>query len=137
MKAEPQELTFFERGVLDSVAAAFGDAADAFRKQVETVRVIGRENTIVGFYTLVDVDRTVCAPVPMWGRGGHFDVDGIEHGVGIMLWDRDGDGYLDTIEGWTTEDSGPFDRIDFATLRLVRLNSLHRAADMPQRKGKR
>jgi hypothetical protein len=111
--------TDFERRALDNTAPLFGDSADAFCEQVATAEVVDRINTIVGFYTKVKVDRARCSPVPLGHREAHFEVEGIEHGIGIVLWDTDGDGYLETIEGWTVREN-PLECIDLANLRFIR-----------------
>lgn len=115
--------TDFERRALDSTAPLFGDKADAFREQVASAEVVDRINTIVGFYTRVKVDGAKCSPVPLNHQGAHFEVEGIEHGLGIVLWDTDGDGYLETIEGWTL-DENPLEGVDLADLKFVRLTQL-------------
>ena len=115
--------TEFERRALDETAPLFGDKADAFREQVASAKVVDRINTIVGFYTRVKVDRGRCSPVPFSHQGAHFEVERIEHGIGIVLWDTDGDGYLETIEGWTV-DENPLEGVDLADLKVVRLTQL-------------
>lgn len=115
--------TAFERRALESTAPLFGAKADAFREQIASAEVVDRINTIVGFYTRVKVDRAKCSPVPLSHQGAHFEVDGIEHGLGIVLWDTDGDGYLETIEGWTV-DENPLEGVDLADLQFVRLTQL-------------
>lgn len=115
--------TEFERLALESVAPLFGAKADAFREQIAFAEVVDRINTVVGFYTRVKVDRAKCSSVPLSHQGAHFEVDGIEHGLGIVLWDTDGDGYLETIEGWTVDES-PLDGVDLADLKFVRLTQL-------------
>jgi hypothetical protein len=115
--------TDFERRALDSTATLFGDKADAFREQVASAEVLDRINTIVGFYTRVKVDRAKCSPVPLSHQSAHFEVEGIEHGLGIVLWDNDRDGYLETIEGWTV-DENPLEGVDLAQLKFVRLTQL-------------
>jgi hypothetical protein len=111
--------TDFERRALDNTAPLFGDKADAFREQVGSAEVVDRINTIVGFYTRVKVDRGKCSPVPFNHQGAHFEVEGIEHGLGIVLWDTDGDGYLETIEGWTVGEN-PLEGVDLAKLKFLR-----------------
>jgi hypothetical protein len=93
------EFTDFEQKALDSIASLFGPDEIAFRQQVATARVLDRINTGVGFYTRIEIDRLVCQRLPIRARGGNFEVDNIEHGVGVVLWD-DG-GYLDQMEGFT------------------------------------
>lgn len=115
--------TDFERRALESTAPLFGENAEAFRKQVSSAEVVDRINTIVGFYTRVKVDRAKCSPVPLSHQGAHFEVEGIEHGLGIILWDTNGDGFLETIEGWTV-DEDPLEGVDLATLKFVRLTQL-------------
>ncbi len=61
--------------------------------------------------------------MPLSHQGAHFEVDGIEHGLGIVLWDTDGDGYLETIEGCTV-DENPLEGIDLNKLQFIRLTQL-------------
>lgn len=105
------------------MAPQFGDEAGAFREQVASAEVVDRINTVVGFYTKVKVDRASCSPVRLRHQGAHFQVEGTEHGIGIILWDQAGDGYLETIEGWTV-DEGLLERADLANLKFVRLTNL-------------
>jgi hypothetical protein len=112
--------TEFERSALDGIAPLFGKNESAFREQVANAEVTDRINTVAGFYTRVKVDREKCSPLQLSGHGAHFDVEGVEHGVGIELWDTNGDGYLETIEGWTTDEK-PFEGVDLAALKFVRL----------------
>lgn len=115
--------TDFERRALESTAPLFGEKADAFREQIASAEVVDRINAIVGFYTRVRVDRANCSPVPLSHQGAHFEVEGIEHGVGIVLWDTDGDGFLETIEGWTV-DENPLEGVELADLKFVRRTQL-------------
>ena len=117
------EFTDFERRALECTAPLFGEEADAFREQVASAEVVDRINTKVGFYTTVKVDRAKCSPVPLSHQGAHFEVEGIEHGLGIVLWDTDGDGFLETIEGCTV-DENPFEGVDLAKLKFVRMTHL-------------
>ena len=115
--------TEFERRALESITPLFGPKAGAFLEQISSAQVVDRINTIVGFYTRVKVDRAKCSPVPLSHQGAHFEVEGIEHGLGIILWDTGGDGYLETIEGWTV-DENPLEGVDLANLKFVRLTQL-------------
>jgi hypothetical protein len=115
--------TGFEQRALENIAPLFGEKADAFREQVDSAKVVDRINTIEGFYTRVTVDRARCSPVPLKHQCTHFEVEGIEHGLGIVLWDADGDGYLETIEGWTV-DENPLEGVDLADLKFIRMTHL-------------
>lgn len=113
--------TNFEARALDCLASMFGADAKEFRKQVNASKVVDRVNTIVGFYTRVVVDRSACRPLPVRLKSGHFEVAGIEHGIGVVLWDEDG--YLETIEGFTYDDNTLAGR-DLSDLKLVALAQL-------------
>ncbi len=101
--------TELEQYALQCVALSFGQEADTFREQLVSAVVVDRVNTTAGFFTRVKVDRTKCSPVSFSNRGAHIQVDEIRHGLGIALWDLDGDGYLETIEGFTYEEKLPSD----------------------------
>lgn len=116
-------LTDFERRALESMAPLFGRQADAFRAQIASATVTDRENTGVGFFTSVTVDKGICVPVPLSHQGAHFEVPGIEHGMGIVLWDTNGDGYLEIIEGWTVDENALVG-VDLLELKFVRLTHL-------------
>jgi hypothetical protein len=51
----------------------------------------------------VIIDRSKCQPLKIRFKGGHFDVEGIEHGMRVILWDEEG--YLDEIEDFTYSDA--------------------------------
>jgi len=116
-------LTEFERRALESMAPLYGQMSETFLEQVASLEAVDRINTIVGFFTKVKVDRAKCSPVPLSNQGAHFEVAGIKNGLGIILWDTGGDGYLETIEGWTVDDN-PLEGVDLASLKLVRLTRL-------------
>lgn len=93
------QLTHFERRTLDVLAGLFGTDADEFRRQIAASRVTDRVDTVVGFYTRIEVDRAASDPLPITHKGAHFDVPGTRYGMSVILWDEDG--YLSTIEGAT------------------------------------
>jgi len=113
--------TDFEARALSCLAEMFQTDAEEFRKQVRASRVVDRVNTIVGFYTRVLVDRSACRPLPIQTKCGHFEVAGIEHGMGVVLWAEDG--YLKTIEGFTYNDD-PLRGRDLSDLKFVALAEL-------------
>jgi hypothetical protein len=97
------EFTDFERKALDVIARSFGDDAKKFLRQVEASEVIDRINTIHGFYTLVKVDRSACEALHVGQKGGgHFEVEGIRYGLGVITWFEDG--YLKELEGFGYDD---------------------------------
>lgn len=121
--AEPPfpAFTDFERRALADLASAFGQQADAFRDQLAAARVVDRVNTKVGFYTRVVLDRSLCRPLPIRAKRGHFEVESLSLGMGLVLWEDSG--YLATIEGYTYEDS-PLEGVPLADLRYRSLVQL-------------
>jgi len=115
------DFTDFEVRVLDCLAALFGKDEAAFREQVAVAKVVDRINTIHGFYTRVAIDRAACRPLEVQYKGGSFDIEGFEHGLGVVLWDEDG--YLSQIEGFGYS-SDMFADIDLAKLRFAKLIQL-------------
>ncbi|MEW5686253.1 MAG: hypothetical protein AB1942_15160 [Pseudomonadota bacterium] len=105
--------TDFEQRALEDLAAAFGPQAGTFREQLAAARVVDRVNTKVGFYTRVVVDRFRCRPLHIRAKGGHFEVEGLSLGMGLVLWEHDG--YLATIEGYTYDDL-PLEGVELASL---------------------
>lgn len=101
-------LTDLEAQVLHEIALLFGASEALFRQQVKNCQVTDRINTGAGFYTRLNLDRLSCQPVPYSRQGGHFHVGSIAHGLGIVLWDKDG--YLETIEGYTIGNESLTDR---------------------------
>ena len=87
-----------------------------FRRQLDRASVIDRINTLVGFYTRVVIDRARCTPLNLSGKGAQFDVEGVDHGLGIVVWGEDG--YLATIEGFTNA-GRPLQGVDLAQLNFV------------------
>lgn len=99
-----QSLSDLERAVLEAIAAQSSEFAAALREQVSSAQVEARENTGAGFYTrlaIVGGSPTLGAPSPLGDIGA--DVEGIEHGMGFLLWLRDG--VADTLEGYTYDDT--------------------------------
>lgn len=101
-----------EREVLEITAADYPASAEAFRRQIDTARVVSFENSGAGFFSNLSVAED--APVlsetsPLTGAYG--SVLGIEHGMGFIVFLRDG--RLSMIEGYCN-DNGPTTDIDFS-----------------------
>ncbi|KHL24277.1 hypothetical protein PK98_15035 [Croceibacterium mercuriale] len=99
----------------------FGNEAGKFLDQVNASKVIDRINTAHGFYTRVSVDRSLCSPIPVGQKGGSFKVEGIEHGLGVLLWGDDG--FLETVEGYSYGGDPLLDR-SLADLKFSRIEQL-------------
>lgn len=115
-------LTSFERQALECMAPLFGTRAEAFLKQLASVDVVSRENTGVGFYTRVNVDRDRHTTLDFAQQSAHFEVDGVDQGVSLILW-GDAEGFLREIEGVTFGDNQLAD-VDLGTLQFRGIGQL-------------
>ena len=95
-------LTPLERTVFEFIVDANSDGGAALRTQLAAARLRKRDNTGSGFFTYFEIDRT--AP-PMGERkprdmrdGPFATVQGASHGMGFILWLKDG--YADCLEGY-------------------------------------
>jgi hypothetical protein len=100
-------LTQFERDVIATMLRHDHPVADALRAQLDVCRIKRRELTGVGFFT----DMVVPQSLAIEGVG-HMtlgdalaEIDGLDHGVGFVLFIRDG--MLDTLEGFTYDGPWP------------------------------
>lgn len=99
-----QGLSDLERAVLAAIAEQVPEHASALRAQVSSAHVAARENTGAGFYTklaIADGPKMDGAPSPIGDIG--VDVEGMEHGLGFLLWLRDG--VADTLECYSYDDT--------------------------------
>ena len=92
----------------------------ALEAQLSTITVLQRENTGAGFYTHFSVDRTSSAVIGVdrHRNGPAVKVDGLKHGMGFILWLKQG--YADCLEGYSYDESTTalaFEQIGFEVLR--------------------
>lgn len=95
-------LTSLEHAVLAFICESVPEEAAALRAQVAKASVRNRKNTGSGFFTYFDIDRTA-PPIgggkPRGMRDGPFaTVQGAAHGMGFILWLKDG--HADCLEGY-------------------------------------
>ena len=111
-------LSRLERAVLDAIALQVPQVADALASEQGKVRVSSRENTGAGFYTTLDVShrspiKGVASPLGDVGA----TVVGLEHGMGFLLWLRDG--HIHQLEGFSYGENTSgidFERVAFGTV---------------------
>jgi hypothetical protein len=110
-------LSALEQAVLDAIALQVPEVADAFAGPQVKVRVTARKNTGAGFYTTLDVSPRspvdgVASPVGNVGAA----IAGLEHGMGFLLWLRDG--HIHKLEGYAYEDTSgiDFERVAFGAV---------------------
>lgn len=102
------DLTNLERAILAALADQVPEHAQALREQAGSATALKRDNTGVGFFTRLAVGggrpiRGAASPIgPV-----HAKIEGVEHGMGFLLWLEDG--LIETLEAYTYGEatSGP------------------------------
>jgi hypothetical protein len=113
-----EDVSPLEQSVLDAIALQVPEVADALAGPHGKVRVTARENTGAGFYTTLDVShRSPITDVtsPLGDVGAN--VVGLEHGMGFLLWLRDG--HIHKLEGFSYGESTSdidFERVGFGAV---------------------
>lgn len=114
------ELSDLERAVLHAIALQAQGSAAALEHQINGARVLARENTGAGFFTTLSVApgcllEGIRSPV---GDAG-ATVVGLKHGMGFMLWIKDG--LIHQLEGYAygNEDTSGinFQDVEFRNLQ--------------------
>ena len=106
-------LTPLERAVFEFIADTDTEGGAALRAQLAVALLRNRKNTGSGFFTYFDIDRAappVGEPKPRGMLDGPFaQVHGATHGMGFILWLKDG--YADCLEGYcyANEDTQDWD----------------------------
>lgn len=97
--------TPLERAVLRAICEAHTLDRDVLEAQLLRAIVVSRKNTGAGFYTNFDVERASVATVggERLRNGPESEIDGLEHGMGFILWLKDG--YADCLEGYSYGES--------------------------------
>lgn len=93
-----------ELAVFAAIAEQLPEYASALREQVSLAQVAARQNTDAGFYTKLEIvggPKMDGAPSPLGDIGA--EVEGMKHGMGFMLWLREG--VADTLEGYAHDDT--------------------------------
>ena len=105
MSSAGSDLTLLERAVLHAICEAHPVDRAALKGQLSTAIVLSRENTGAGFYTRLATERSCGTPIggDRLRRGPAVRIDGLEHGMGFILWLKEG--YADCLEGYCYEES--------------------------------
>jgi hypothetical protein len=120
MTSSKSNFTPLERAVLRTICEMHLADRAALETQLSTSRVLSRENTGAGFYTTFAVKRV--SNIAIGGErlreGPAARIDGLEHGMGFILWLKDG--YADCLEGHSYEENTTgiaFERVGFEILQ--------------------
>ena len=94
------ELSALERAVLHEIEAHTSEPILGLAQQIEAARVVARENTGSGFFTTFDVGLSpllegVRSPIGFVMA----TIDGLQHGMGFLLWIRNDRVYQ--LEGYS------------------------------------
>jgi hypothetical protein len=86
--------------VLAAICENHPEDRPALEAQLSTATLSGRENNGHGFYTRFSVDEGASAAVrgPQLKNGPAARIDGLEHGMGFILWLKEG--YARCLEGF-------------------------------------
>jgi hypothetical protein len=99
------DFTNLERAVLAAICEMHSADRAALEAQLSTATLLSRENTGGGFFTRFVVDRA--SSVAVGGMrlrdGPAIRIDGLEHGMGFILWLKEG--YADCLEGYSYAES--------------------------------
>lgn len=101
-----------EREVLEITATEYPASHEVLRRQIEGVQVVSFENSGAGFFSNLAVSADAPRLVetsPLSGAQG--DVVGIEHGMGFIVFLREG--RISMIEGYCNGDT-PTQDFDFS-----------------------
>jgi len=99
------DFTALERAVLAAICDMNSGDRAALEAQLSTATLLSRENTGAGFYARFVVDRALSTAIgDMRSRNGQeAKIDGLEHGMGFILWLEEG--YADCLEGYSYAES--------------------------------
>jgi hypothetical protein len=105
MLAIGPDFTAIERAVLAAICDSYPEDRAALEAQLSTATLLRRENTGAGFYTRFAVDRASSSAIGgmRLRNGPATKVDGLEQGMGFILWLKEG--YADCLEGYSYAES--------------------------------
>ena len=113
------KFTLLEETVLRAISETYPVDRAALRRQLSTGKVLRRENTGAGFYTDFSVDRALSPAIggERLRAGPAVRVKGLDHGMGFILWLREG--YAHQLEGYSFGESTTGILLEQATFELL------------------
>lgn len=113
-------LTPIERAVLRAICERHLTDRTALEAQLSTAVVLSRKNTGAGFYSYFTVERASSPAISgeRLRKGPAARVVGLEHGMGFILWLKDG--YADCLEGYCYDENTTgiaFEQVGFEILQ--------------------
>ena len=103
-----RHLSEFEHAIIEKIIQGCVQDYKILSVQLENCQVSGREMTGCGFFTELEVDRSMAQPVVgdstnLSGVGAK--IPGLRHGAGFVLFLKGG--YFDFLEGFSYEELWP------------------------------
>lgn len=99
------DFTPLEQAVLLAICEMHPVDQAVLEGQLSTAMILSRENTGAGFYTRFSIKH--CSDTAIGGervrRGPEAKIDGLEHGMGFILWLTEG--YANCLEGYSYGES--------------------------------
>jgi len=119
MPSVESEFTPLERAVLHALCEMHPTDRAALEGQLSAAVVLSRENTGAGVYTRFSIERSSCIRIggERLRRGPAAKIDGLEHGMGFILWLTEG--YADCLEGYCYEESTTGIRLEGAGFEIL------------------
>lgn len=105
MPSVGSHFTPLERSVLFAICEMHPEDRTALEGQLSAAVVLSRENTGAGSYTHFCIERSSQTPIEgeHLRRGPEVKIQGLEHGMGFILWLKEG--YADCLEGYSYGES--------------------------------
>lgn len=108
-----------EQAVLEATAQEYPAYANHLRSQAKSAQVSEFENSGAGFFSAVSISREApLLPDKAYVDGAHGSVEGIEHGMGFIVFLEGG--RLSLIEGYchgnVSTDDVDFSTVDFEVM---------------------
>lgn len=99
------DFTPLERAILTAICEMYLAERAAIEAQLSSASLLSRTNTGAGFYTRFAVDRASSNAIggERFRDGPEMKLDGLEHGLGCILWLKEG--YADCLEAYSYEES--------------------------------
>jgi|SRR5713226_7151761 len=113
------DFTTLERAVLAAICDKYSEDRSALEAQLSTATLLSRENTGAGFYTRFAVDHASSRAIGgmRLRNGPETKIEGLEHGMGFILWLREG--YADCLEGYSYAESTTGIALEATTFKIL------------------
>jgi hypothetical protein len=101
LRSIKSDFSELERAVLSAICEIHSADRAAIEAQLSTATLLGRENTGCGFFTYIETERRAVVAIvgERFRHGPQVKVNGLEHGLGFVLWLKEG--FVSCLEGYS------------------------------------